>query len=146
MARLVMVARILVLTAMLLAGCGDRGGDDREKVEASLQHYLSTLDPKACLEISRVCRQGAFPVGAGTPRVRENSCKKLQIRKVRPARTGEVRPPRLPEGLTSWSCVVRFGKTPLPVAVAVKRSGEVYFATPVSQQVLPPATVYEGSP
>ena len=144
--RLVFLSAALALAAMLLTGCG--GSDDPAKVEASLLHYLSTLDPEACLN-SRVCRQGAFPVGAGPPRVRENSCKKVHTGRLRPARIpkGQVRPPRLPEGLTSWSCVVRFGKTALPVAVALKRSGEVYFAAPVTQAApLPPATVYEGGP
>jgi hypothetical protein len=44
MARLVMVAGILALTAVLLAGCG--GGNDRAKVEASLQDYLVSLVPE----------------------------------------------------------------------------------------------------
>jgi hypothetical protein len=145
MARLVTVARILVLTAVLLAGCGGRGGEDREKVEASLQHYLSTLDPQQSLGQTRPA-VGVFPIGAGTPRVRENSCKKIHPGKVPPARAGKVHPARRPEGPSGWSCVVRFGKSPLPVAVAVKGSGEVYWAAPVSRQALPPARVYEGNP
>ena len=121
---------------------------DGTKVEASLRDYLSTVDPKACLD-STFCNQGVFPVGAGVPRVREHSCKKVHTGPRRPARfpKGQPRPPRLPEGLTSWSCIVTFGKTGLPVAVAVKRNGDVYMANPVSQAPpLPPATVYEGGP
>jgi hypothetical protein len=131
----VVLAAALALTAMLLTACG--GSDPRTKVEASLQHYLSTIDPQACLN-STFCPQGAFPVGAGVPRVRENSCKKTQTGRIRPAP---------PEGLTFWSCVVTFGKTAFPAAVAVKRSGEVYLATLMSQAAPPkPATVYEGGP
>jgi hypothetical protein len=92
MARLVTVTGGLALVAVLLAGCGG-GGDDRATVEAGLRHYLSSIDTQACLG-SRFCGQGAFPVGAGVPRVRENSCKKIHI--------------------GSWSCVVSFGRTALP--------------------------------
>jgi hypothetical protein len=116
----------LALTTMLLTACGG-GGNERTKVEASLQDYLNTIpDPQACLG-SRLCGQGAFPVGAGAPHVTQNSCKKIH--------TG------------GWSCVITFapGKTALPVAVAVKGSN-VYAAAPMSRQVLPPATVYEGGP
>ena len=120
----------LALTGMLLTGCG--GGDDRPKVEASLRHYLSTLHPQACLG-SRFCEQGVFPLGAGAPQVRKNSCKKIH--------TGS-------EGLSRWSCVVTFahGKVAQTVSVAVKGSGDVDGAVPVSRQALPPATVYEGGP
>ena len=126
----VLLLAALALTAMLLTGCG--GGDDRPRVEASLRHYLSTLDPQACLE-SRFCEQGVFPLGAGAPQVRKNSCKKI--------RTGS-------DGLSGWSCVVTFGhgKVAQLVSVAVKDSGKVYGAVPVSRQALPPATVYEGGP
>jgi hypothetical protein len=142
---LVFLSAALVLAAMLLTACG--GSDPRTKVEASLQHYLSTIDPQACLN-STFCPQGVFPVGAGVPRVRENSCKKTQTRRIPFPSAGQPdSPPALPEGLTSWSCIVTFGKTRLPVAVAVKRSGEVYMANPVTQaSPLPPATVYEGGP
>ena len=115
----------LALSAMLLAACG--GGHDQAKVEASLQQYLSTLDPLHSL----------FPVGAGPPRVRENGCKKIQKGRLSA---------RLPKGLAFWSCVVKFGKTALPVLVAMKGSGEVSWAAPTSRQVLPPATVYTGGP
>jgi hypothetical protein len=141
---LVLLPAALALTAMVLTACGG-GADDGAKVEASLQHYLSTLDPEQSVGQTRSA-VGVFPIGAGPPRVRENSCKKIHTGKLRPARTGKVRPARLPEGLSGWSCVVRFGKTALPVAVAVKGSGEVYWAAPVSRQALPPATVYEGGP
>ena len=127
----VLLLAALALTAVL--ACGGGGSDDRAKVEVSLRDYLSTLDPQACVG-SRFCQQGVFPLGAGAPQVRENSCKKI--------RTG-------PEGLSAWSCVITFppGKTAMPVAVGVKGSGVVTWAAPVSQQApLPPVTVYEGGP
>jgi hypothetical protein len=60
--RLVPLAGVLVLAVGLLAGCG--GGNDRAKVEASLRQYISGFSPD----------QGPFPIGAGPPRVRNNSC------------------------------------------------------------------------
>src|SRR5204862_7956730 len=115
---------------MLLTGCA--GADDRPRVEASLRHYLSTLDPQACME-SRFCEHGVFPLGAGAPQVRKNSCKKI--------RTGS-------DGLSGWSCVVTFahGKVPQPVFGAVKGSGEVYGAVPVSSQAFLSPTLYAGGP
>ena len=149
---LVFLSAALALAAMLLTGCG--GSDDRAKVEASLRHYLSTLDPQACLN-SRFCLQGVFPLGAGVPQVKEKSCRKIHTgparlpEGLRPALLPEgLRPARLPEGLSGWSCVITFppGKTALPVAVAAKDNGEVSWAAPTSRQALPPATVYEGGP
>ena len=139
----VFLSAALGLAAMLLTGCG--GSDDRAKIEASLRDYLSTPYPQECLN-SGFCPQGAFPVGAGAPQVKENSCKKIH--------TGLARVPEGPrpawpsEGLPGWSCVITFppGKTALPVAVAVKDNGEVFWAAPTSRQTLPPATVYEGGP
>jgi hypothetical protein len=78
----------LTLTAMLLSACGGSGG--RTKVKANLRDYLSTIDPLACLE-SHFCPEGVFPVGAGIPRVRENSCKNLG--------TFHTDPARVPKGL-----------------------------------------------
>lgn len=121
----------LVFTAMLLTACSGSGGTDGTKVEASLQHYLSTLDPQACLG-SRYCTQGVFPVGAGVPRVRKHSCKKVH--------DGSVQ---------GWSCVITFahGKSAMPVAVAAKDNGKVSAAWPVTQAApLPPATTYQGGP
>ena len=141
---LVVLPAALALTAMVFTACGGGGADDGAKVEASLQHYLRTPYPQQSFG-----QMSPFPIGAGPPRVREHSCKKTHTGKVRPARTGKVRQARLPEELLSgWSCVVTFGKTPLPVAVAVKGSGEVYWAAPASRQALPraTATVYEGGP
>ena len=141
---LVFLSAALALAAMLLTGCG--GSDDRANVEASLRHYLSTLDPEGCLN-SRFCLEGVFPLGAGVPQVKENSCKKIHTGA---ARLPEgPRPALLPEGLSGWSCVITFppGKTALPVAVAAKDNGEVSWAAPTSRQKpLPPATVYEGGP
>jgi hypothetical protein len=139
----VFLSAALGLAAMLLTGCG--GSDDRAKIEASLRDYLSTPYPQECLN-SGFCPQGAFPVGAGAPQVKENSCKKIHTGL---ARVPEgPRPAWLSEGLPGWSCVITFppGKTALPVAVAVKDNGEVFWAAPTSRQTLPPATVYEGGP
>jgi len=144
-AGLVVLSVAVALAAMLLTGCGGGGADDGARVEASLEHYLSTPYPQQGLGQTSF-ELPAFPVGAGPPRVRENSCKKTHTSRIRPARTGPTLPAR-PEGLTLWSCVVMFGKTAFPAAVAVKRSGEVYLATLVSQAPPPkPATVYEGGP
>jgi hypothetical protein len=85
-----------VALAMLLTGCG--GSDDRAKVEASLRHYL--IHPHACINY-RFCPQGAFPLGAGAPQVKENSCKKIHTRTAR-------LPEGLSEGLSGWSCVITF--------------------------------------
>jgi len=141
----VFLSAALALATMLLTGCG--GSDDRAKVEASLRHYLSTPYPEACLN-SRFCQEGAFPVGAGAPQVKEKSCKKIHPGAARLPK-GHPRPARLPEGLSGWLCVITFppGKTALPVAVAAKDNGEVTWAAPTSRQKpLPPATVYEGGP
>lgn len=143
-ASLAFAAIVLTLTA-----CGG-GSIDSTKVEASLREYLTALDPKACLD-STFCDQGVFPLGAGFPQVKKHSCKKAHIGPLRPARfpKGQPRPPRPPEGLTPWLCVITFahGKSALPVSVAVKRSGEVWMANPVSQAApLPRAKVYEGGP
>jgi len=131
----------LIIGAVLVTACGSRG-DDHAKVEASLRSYFSTLDPKACLD-SAYCDQGVFPLGAGFPQVRKDSCKKIHT----PGRP--LPPPGNPRGLSAWSCVITFahGKSALPVAVGVRGSSEVYSAVPVSQAApLPPATVYEGGP
>jgi hypothetical protein len=126
--RLILAVALALTAVFFLAACRGGGSDDRAKVEASLQDYLSTLDPQACLE-ARFCQQGVFPIGAGAPQVRERSCKKIRT--------------------DAWSCVITFahGKAALPVAVAVKSSDEVTSAWPVSQAApLPQATTYEGGP
>ena len=144
-AGLVVLSVAVALAAMLLTGCGGGGADDGARVEASLEHYLSTPYPQQGLGQTSF-ELPAFPVGAGPPRVRENSCKKTHnLAGSRWANLPGL-PARLPEGLSDWSCVIRFGKTALPVTVAVKGSDEVYFAAPISRQALPPATVYEGGP
>jgi hypothetical protein len=137
----------LALTAVLLAGCGGGGADDRSTVEAGLRHYLSTLDRFS----------STFPTGSGPPRVKENGCKKMtqpQAPRMLPPRRFSG-PPRVrpPVGLSFWSCVVTFrGTYSLPVLVVVKgSSGEVLLADPAPRgsprpPVLPPATNYEGGP
>jgi hypothetical protein len=112
MARLVMVAGVLVLTAVLLAGCGGGTSDAQAKVEASLRHYLVRLGPE----------DGGFPIGAGSPRVRGEGCFKLK---------GAAWPfygPRPPGAL--WQCVVEFETFAMPVTVAVDDSTEVVAAVP----------------
>jgi hypothetical protein len=135
---LVLLSAALALAAMLLTGCG--GSDDRTKVEASLRHYVSTLVPE----------DGAFPIGGGPPRVKNNGCKDGQVTTKR----GQVHSfhsatVRLPEGLALWSCVVIFRNSlTLPVVVAVKGSEVVAVwpgASPDAPRQ-PPATVYEGGP
>jgi predicted small secreted protein len=61
----------LALTALLLTACGGGGGggDDRATVGASLRHYFSTIHPE----------DSSFPTGAGPPRVKDNSCVKLEL-------------------------------------------------------------------
>jgi len=144
---LVFLSAALALAATLLTGCG--GSDHRAKVEDTLQNSLNNLDP--------VVRM-ALPVGAGPPRVKENSCKRTAPppgrpppgRPILPARLpkGFVRPPRPPKHLAYWSCVVSFAHTPFHLRVALKDNGEIFLAMLVPRQVLRPgtATVYEGGP
>jgi hypothetical protein len=130
-----LLSAALALTAMLLAGCG--GGAGRPKVAATLQHYLNTLGPE---------QRSAFPVGAGPPRVKENSCKKIG----RPAHLNTVfgRPARPHGHLAFWSCVVRFAHVPFQMRVALNDKRKVAWAMLVSRHVLRPrtATVYQGGP
>ena len=145
---LVFLSAALALAAMLLTGCG--GSGHRAKVEDTLQNSLNNLDP--------VVRM-ALPVGAGPPRVKENSCKRtappprrpiLPGRPILPARLprGFVRPPRPPKHLAYWSCVVSFAHIPFHLRVALKDNGEIFWAMLMPRQVLRPgtATVYEGGP
>jgi hypothetical protein len=131
----------LVFPALaLLAGCGGGGGGDpAAKVEADLRSFLGTLVPG----------ESGFPVGAGPPRVKKNSCRKIPKRRV-PENglvVGPQRPPGAPPpAQASWSCVVRFAHTPFHVLVALKDNGEVAAVAPLSRHVLRPATVYQGGP
>jgi hypothetical protein len=112
-----MVAGMLPLTAVLLAGCG--GGDDQAKVEASPQHYLVSLGPEA----------GPFPIGAGPPRVKENGCKDRHVKKkeVLTRNAGLI----FAKALAVWACVVKVGThIAMPVTVAVDDNTEVVAAFP----------------
>jgi hypothetical protein len=122
MARLVRVTGRLSLVAVLFAACG--GGDDRAKVEASLRHYLDTLVPE----------ESAFPIGAGPPRVTDNSCKDVHVK----TGNGQVLGPVRTEGLALWSCLVRFARVAFPVLVAVDESTEVVWAAPMASANTPP--------
>jgi hypothetical protein len=108
----------LALVALMLSACG--GGDRSAKVEDTLRQYLNTV-PRAA--------PGDFPVGAGPPHVKENSCRKLR----KPA---------------VWSCVVRFAHTPFHVRFALNDNGKVAWARLMPRHVLRPgtATVYQGGP
>jgi hypothetical protein len=125
----------LALIAMLLTACGG-GGDDPAKAESSLRQYISTVTPGAA----------PFPVGAGPPRVRENSCKKLPKLRLPPGA-------RIPKGTAFWSCVVTVGRhLTVGVLVAITSSGEVFALGQTPRRGtetpprLPPATVYQGGP
>jgi hypothetical protein len=121
MARLVTVAGILVLTAVLLAGCGGGGGDDRAKVAANLQDYFVSLGPEG----------GPFPVGAGPPRVKAHGCKDRHVRVEKGVLTtrdvlndGDLSV-RFRKAAALWACVVKVGTFVMPVTVAVDDNGEV---------------------
>ena len=116
---LAFLAVALALTVAPLAGCG--GGDDRAKVEASLQQYVGSLNPE----------DAPFPNGAGIPRVKEKGCKDRHVK----TEEGQVLSSRnvtvmMRGGLALWSCVVRFGTLAVPVLVAVDDSTNVTWATP----------------
>jgi hypothetical protein len=123
--RLVTIAATLALTAALVAGCGG-GGDDRAKVEASLRHYLVEPVPdRNRLPI------GAFPIGAGAPRVKDNSCKDRHLK----IEKGHVMWSRtvtfwLGKDVALWTCVVKFGTLATPVNVVVNDRSEVVAAVP----------------
>lgn len=137
MARLLPVAGTLALVAVLFAGCGG-GGDERASIEASLRTYLGTLVPE----------ESAFPIGAGAPRVADNSCRDGHVKTGagnRPAfRSRSLNDPtpsggvRVREGLALWSCVVRFARVAFPVLVAVDDSTEVVWAAPGPSASTPP--------
>ena len=136
---LVFLSAALAL-AMLLTGCG--GSDDRTKVEASLRHYFSTLNPEG----------SGFPTGAGPPRVKDKGCVTLEpapltlaFDKVRV--NGHVRL-FTPRGrrVSFWHCAVSFG-TYRPMRVAVLVDGtEVISAMPdpVGRVHQAPARTYTG--
>jgi hypothetical protein len=102
------------LMAVLLAGCGG-GTDDRAKVEASLRQYVSTVAPK----------ESGFPLGAGAPRVKKNSCKKIPT----DVSSALTRKGLLPKGVIWW-CNVTFKRVTLPTLVVLKANGEVLAARP----------------
>ena len=117
MVRLVLVATSAALTMMLFAGCGGGSGDDRAKVEAALQHYIVGLVPDDF---------SPLPVGAGTPRVKDNSCKDRHVK----VEAGHVMWSRIVTfkmgiDVALWTCVVKLGTIAIPVNVAVDESTEV---------------------
>ena len=107
----------LALTALLLTACGGGGGgDDRATVEAGLQHYFSSINPE----------DSGFPTGAGPPRVKDNSCVKLEpapltlpFDKVRVNGHLRLVTPGVRRA-SFWHCAVTFGTyRAMRVAVAV---------------------------
>jgi hypothetical protein len=140
MARLVMVTGILGLTAVLLAGCG--GGNDRAKVEASLRDYLGNLTPEYSL----------FPVGAGSPRVKDNSCWDRHLKVEESFPWWGIQPRSLKGRLALWQCVVKFGTLATPVLVVVDDRIEVVSAMPggvlkeVKRTASQPSTVGDCPP
>jgi hypothetical protein len=117
--RVLVVALGLALTPLWLVGCG--GTDNRAKVEASLRHYVNNLAPE----------KGPFPIGAGTPQVRDNGCKDRHVK----TKKGQYLSSRnvyarMGDGLALWSCVVRFGTLAIPVLVAVVDRTEVVLVIP----------------
>ena len=118
--RLVTVAATLALTAALLAGCGG-GGDDQGKVEADLQHYLVNLAPG----------DNPFSVGAGTPRVRDNSCKDRHVKvEERHLFRSRIFSFRMGIPVALWTCVVKVGTVAMPVNVVVDDRNKVVIAVP----------------
>jgi hypothetical protein len=134
--RLVPLAGILALAAVLLVGCGG-GGNDRAKVEADLHRYLVSLVPD----------RSPFPVGVGTPRVKDNSCKDRHVKVEKalawPGVQGRF---RQPQGLALWQCVVKFGTLATPVLVAVDAGTEVVAAMPDGATLTGPTTTYSNTP
>jgi hypothetical protein len=127
---------VLALAALLLAGCGG-GGDDQARVGADLHRYLVSLVPD----------RNPFPVGVGTPRVKDNSCKdrhvKIEKALAWPGVQGRF---RQPQGLALWQCVVKFGTLATPVLVAVDDSTEVVAAMPDGTTLTGPTTTYSNTP
>jgi hypothetical protein len=77
--------------------------------------------------VMNIFLQDLNTVGAGPPRVKGNSCKKIG----KPARLpGFVRPAHL----AFWSCVVRFAHPPFHVRVALKDNGQIAWAMLVPRQ------------
>jgi hypothetical protein len=150
-------APAIVLTAMLVAGCGG-GSDPHANVEAGLQHYFSTFNPEDSI----------FPFGAGPPRVKGNGCKDLHRKFLQPGsimlrkgkQKGEqvIRPGSImmskgeqkdDQTVALWQCFVRFEDFTLTVQVAVNDSNEVVWAVPVygdprKAPKLSPARTYTG--
>jgi hypothetical protein len=118
--RRVTVAATLALTAVLLAGCGG-GGDDQGKVEAGLHRYLVSLVPD----------RNPFPVGVGTPRVKDNSCKDRHVKAEKWhmiwSRSVSF---KMGVRVALWTCVVKLGTLAMPVNVVVDDRGEVVMAVP----------------
>jgi hypothetical protein len=110
MVRLVPLAGVLALAAVLVAGCG-RGGSDQAKVEANLQHYVSGLRP----ELS------GFPMGLGPPKVKANSCSDRHIGVEKRDVLWSSTRFGVPVGIEGalWGCVVRVGTYVTRVNVVV---------------------------
>jgi hypothetical protein len=129
------------LIAVLAAGCGS-GGATPAKVETSLRDFISGMNPQEGV--------GPFPVDAGPPHLKHNSCRDRHIT----TKSGQVVTlyagiGTFPKADALWTCVVTFGNSlTLPVDVLVKGS-KVVGVFPRASQGAPgqsPATVYQGGP
>jgi hypothetical protein len=103
---------------VLSAGCG--GGDDHATVEANLHRYLINLVPE----------ESPFPIGAGAPRAKDNSCNERHDDTKGFVLSTRALTVKSREGLALWACVVKFGTYPMPVVVAVDDGSEVVEAMP----------------
>jgi hypothetical protein len=110
MVRLVPLAGLLALAALLVAGCGG-GGSDQAKVEANLQHYVNGLRP----ELS------GFPMGLGLPKVKANSCSDRHIEVEKRDVMWSSTRFGVPVGIEGalWGCVVKLGTYVTRVNVVV---------------------------
>jgi hypothetical protein len=116
------------LTGVLLAGCGS--GDDRPRVEESLQDYLGAINPE----------QGFFLVGAGPPQVRRNACKEGHVKVPKGELVSDgagLWRARFPGDVALWSCVVTFGNRSQKATVAVTRSAKVVWAVALPLDAFP---------
>ena len=137
--RSIFLAVASVLIAVLLAACGG-GGHQSAKVEDSLRQYISGLPPE----------EGAFPIGAGPPRVVDNGCTDRHVT----TKDGHVYHfhsaiTYLPSGLALWTCAVTFRSSlALRVGVAVKGSKvvAVFPGTSPNAPRQSPARIYQGGP
>jgi hypothetical protein len=108
--RLVRLAGVVALAAVLLAGCGG-GGNDPAKVEANLRQYLTGLPAEGT----------GFPMGLGPPKVKANSCRDRHVRVEKGDVMWSSTRPGVPlgSGGALWGCGVKVGRYVTRVNVLV---------------------------